>query len=108
MNGSSNASRRDLEPRPSAGGLVDECDDLARGARFGTGQVPDGSERVVGLTEADEVLADVGDEGVGVRHVGVTHHRGGRVGERARNHPVADQRLCAGARPEEVPTPGRR
>jgi hypothetical protein len=64
--------------------------------------VPDASERVVVFADAGEVLADVGDEGVGVGHVGVAHHRSGLVGERRWDHPVADQRLLAGARPEEV------
>src|SRR3954454_21185097 len=64
--------------------------------------MPDVPERVVALAEADEVLADIGDEGVGVWHVGAAHHRRGLVGERGRDHPVADQRLPAGARAEEI------
>src|SRR5438128_516467 len=48
----------DLQPRPGAGGLVYERDDVARCARLGARQMPDTSERLVPLAEADEVLAD--------------------------------------------------
>jgi hypothetical protein len=47
--------RRDLQPRPGAGGLVDERDDVSRRARLGACQVPDAPERVVAFTEADGV-----------------------------------------------------
>jgi hypothetical protein len=36
---------------------------------------------------------------------GVAYHRSGLVGERRWDHPVADQGLLAGARPEEVRRP---
>src|SRR4051794_24799383 len=65
--------------------------------------MPDASERIVAFAEADGLLADVGDEGVGVRHVAVAHHRSGLVGECARgmtHSPISDR--SPARRPEEV------
>src|SRR3954464_13420185 len=67
--------------------------------------MPDVVERVVAFAEPHEVLADVGDEAVGVRHVWVAHHRSRFAGQGRGDDPVADEGLRSGAWTEEVRRP---